>query len=140
MDAQPLRALTVKQPLAWAIVTGRKRVENRTWRFSLPLGTTIAIHAGRKVALDLPVEVSPPDDFPRGAIVGLVDVVDQHPATECARPGSRVSPYCSPWAMSDHHHWVLANARELSSPEPCRGYLWLFVPPPDVTARITSQM
>lgn len=136
MDAAPLRALTVKQPLAWAIVSGIKRVENRSWRFPYPLGTTIAVHAGLKVVDHLPVDVTPPADFPRGAIVGYVDVVDQHHASECARPGSRVSPYCSPWAYEDQHHWVLANARSITEPVPCRGYLWLFVPPVDVLARL----
>jgi hypothetical protein len=128
-----LRALTVKQPLAWAIIAGHKDVENRSWRFPLPLGTTVAIHAGRKVVDGLPVALDVPEDFPRGAVVGFADVVGDHHADEC-------SARCSPWAYPETRHWVLRNARALAYPEPTRGYLWLFVPPPDVTARLIAAL
>lgn len=39
-----VRALTLKQPWASAVVFGPKRIENRTWRG--PVGERIAIHAG----------------------------------------------------------------------------------------------
>lgn len=135
-DEEQLRALTVKQPLAWAIVHGHKDVENRSWRFPYALGTTIAIHAGRKVVDELPVPLDVPEDFPRGAVVGFADVVEQHHADEC-RSGES---YCSPWAYADQHHWRLANARLLDEAVPTRGYLWLFVPPPDVTARLMAAL
>lgn len=46
MTDDPLRAITVQQPWAWAIATGHKPIENRgdnRW----PLGT-YAVHAGRR--------------------------------------------------------------------------------------------
>lgn len=134
-NGEPLKALTVKHPLAWAIVNGHKDVENRGWRFPQPLGTTIAVHAGLKVVPDedLPYGLDVPDDAPTGAIVGFVDVVDDHHASEC-------DP-CSLWAYDgDTRHWVLANPRVLREPIPQRGYLWLFVPPPDVTARLLAAL
>lgn len=134
---EPIKALTVKQPLAWAIIAGHKDVENRSWRFPQPLGSTIAVHAGQKLVDHLPVTVSIPEDFPRGAIVGFADVVDDHHADECVTASGAL---CSPWAYPDARHWALRNARPLGEPIPTRGYLWLFVPPPDVTARLTAAL
>lgn len=138
-NGEPLKALTVKHPLAWAIVEGVKDVENRGWKFPQPLGSTIAVHAGLKVVPDeeLPVRLDVPDDAPTGAVVGFIDVVGDHHADEC-RTGSGL---CSPWAYDgDTRHWVLANPRRLKVPVPQRGYLWLFVPPPDVTARLLAAL
>ena len=43
-----MKAITIKQPWAWAIVHGSKRVENRTWKPSLKLiGQRFAIHAAK---------------------------------------------------------------------------------------------
>lgn len=43
-----MKALSVRQPWAWLIVTGTKNIENRTWPTSLR--GRIYIHAGRKPA------------------------------------------------------------------------------------------
>lgn len=49
-----MQALTIWQPWASLIVHGFKRIENRTWAPPADLvGTTIAIHAGKKVTLAL---------------------------------------------------------------------------------------
>jgi hypothetical protein len=121
------RALTVKQPHAWAIAAGLKDVENRSWRFWLPLGTTIGIHAGVKDdpnGLTVPVPV--PDALSRGALIGLVDVI------ACTTDsGSR-------WAIPGQFHWVLANARLLDEPIPMRGHMHLFRVPPSTLARIRA--
>lgn len=132
-----LRALTVMQPHAWAITEGLKDVENRTWRFPLPLGSTIALHAGAKYDADgLTVDVPwLPTDLPARAIVALVDIVGDHHASECERP-DRVRPYCSPWALPRHRHWELVNVRALRYPEPCVGRLWLFRVPSLTAERV----
>jgi hypothetical protein len=132
-DAEDLRLLTVKQPHAWAIVAGRKDVENRTWPFRLALGTTIGIHAGVKVdprGLRVPLDV--PHDLVHGAVVGFVDVVGDHADDDC--------PGCSPWAAPAHRHWRLANARRLMTPVPTRGSLWLFRPPADVLSTLLAEL
>lgn len=121
-----LRALTVKQPHAWAIASGNKDVENRPWKFWLPLGSSIAIHAGvadDRDGLGVPCRV--PDDLTRGAIIGLVDVV------ACVQD----SP--SRWARPGQWHWLLANARLLDEPVPARGHLHLWRVGPTIAARIT---
>lgn len=120
-----MKAITIHQPWAWAIIAGHKRVENRTWpiRYRGPL----AIHAGlshaseqegRRVLADLGIAV--PDDLVYGAILGVVDLVG------CLRPSDRQRRLLNCQLMDDPLAtgpwcWVLANPRPLFDPEPCRG-------------------
>src|SRR5690349_14904511 len=95
-----MKALTVQQPWAWAIIHGGKDVENRTqaWTYRGPL----AIHAGQRwsergqwsnlvtracldfygtrAALHDPQFTSSESPRVFGAIIGLVDLLDIHQA------------------------------------------------------------
>ena len=125
-----LRLLSVRQPHAWAICSGNKDVENRTWRFPYEMPCIMGIQAGVRTdpdGLDAPMDV--PDDLPRGCALGVVDVISDHESSECLKPDGTL---CSPWAVPGHRHWVLAHARTLDHPIPCRGLLKLFRPPQDV--------
>lgn len=109
-----MKAITLHPVWAWAVVHGHKPVENRGW--SVKYRGRLAIHAGRGNAAEderaraelarLGVEV--PDDVPRSAIVGTVELVD------CVRKGSgelwpderlahplAAGPVC--WLLEDEH-------------------------------------
>lgn len=152
-----MKALTVKQPWAWAIVHGGKTIENRAtrWHYRGPL----AIHAGmsldRAGCDDARIITSYTDAYRRnpqgvcenpwsrqppgrrsghfGAILGVVDLIDVHPAIRtddgCCQPwgDTLTSGYGQPGVM----HLVLTNARPID-PIPCRGRLGLWTPPPDL--------
>lgn len=152
-----MRALTVQQPWAWAIVHGGKDVENRTQLWSHR--GELAIHAGMRVsergldswllqeawrrAGEPPIVTSEV-----GAIIGLVDLVDAHLAVECV---DEHGVMCSPWAESsyDEHggktrrdivHLVLENPRPLATPVPCRGALGLWAVPPGVDHQVWAEL
>jgi hypothetical protein len=121
-----VKALTVQQPWAWAIVHGGKDVENRTqaWGYRGPL----AIHAGQRLserglespligaALErlghvLPSAFKHPALTPlatnvwgatvhQGAIIGVVDLVGAHQADVCEQLGA--GELCSPWAEASY--------------------------------------
>jgi hypothetical protein len=110
------KALSVRQPWAWAIIEGGKDVENRAWltNYTGPL----LIHASLQDDLDgwhfldemgfqLPV------DPPTGGIIGIVDLVN------C------VLGYESVWAQEGRWLWVLGNPRPLPF-VPYKGKLGLF--------------
>jgi len=117
-----VKALTIKQPWAWAIIHAGKNVENRTWHtdYRGPL----AIHAGLAAArayhawaqgwmAAIGVEAPELDELSRGCVLGTVELVD------CVRDsGSR-------WAMPDCWHWVLTNPRPCE-PRFVRGSLGLW--------------
>ena len=75
-----MKALSVRQPYAHLILTGLKRIENRTWQtqYRGPL----VIHAGARwherelETIERDFKVKLPDDLPLGGIVGIVDLVD----------------------------------------------------------------
>ncbi len=170
--ADTMKALTVQQPWAWAIIQGGKNVENRTqlWKYRGPL----AIHAGlswadngerdhrvRGIVADHIVQADenaardwlrnrkmPRDFMAFGAIIGTVDLVDIHTATEdCyfAHPcyywgdlhdGRDVrGRFQSPRRIT---HLVLENPRPLADPIPCKGALGLWTPPADVLERLSA--
>lgn len=152
-----MKALTVQQPWAWSIVHGGKLIENRTqlWSYRGPL----AIHAGARWserggeselvrnAWDCVTAQCGPATYSqlstawvaRGAIIGVVELVDCHPDAGC----------CAPWGESayvEHSgrerrritHLVLENPRPLAEPIPCKGALGLWNPPADVLAELKA--
>lgn len=125
VDLPPL-ALSVRQPWAWAIIEGGKDIENRSLP-SIRAGKmdcrTICIHAAtgmRRSEYEWAVvkmqktetKVPRPDDLPRRAIIGVVDVVDI------------VNQSDSPW-FGHSMGLVLANPRAID-PIPCQGALGYF--------------
>ena len=149
-----MKALTVQQPWAWAIVHGGKDVENRTqaWAYR----GTLAIHAGLRGSergLESPLfreawlraghHAGQALELPRGCVIGVVDLVGAHTAHEgCCE---------SPWAEQsyDEHggrhrrdivHLELSRPRPIPEPVPCRGALGLWKMPPDVLGQVLEQI
>lgn len=118
-----MRALTVCQPWAWAIVRGSKRVENRTWptHFRGPL----LIHAGKSrdwftqdaiegIELLEARRVSPTmPGMEYGALIGRCRLVDCIASDVAVRRGYRY--VCGPWCF------VLADVQALVRPIPFSG-------------------
>jgi hypothetical protein len=165
-----MKALTLRQPWAFCITHGTKRVENRTW------GTShrglLAIHAGARSGWDsVPAMESPlvletwarhllalgcaPDstDYPDlkrstglidfSAIVAVAEVTGCHHADDCIIRASGTMPAsrgCSRWGQPDQWHWELAGVRPLATPVPCRGALGLWTVPDDAEAAVAAQL
>jgi len=119
-----VKALSVRQPWAWAIVAGLKPVENRTWRtvYRGPL----AIHASQRFDADgaawiaQHVGCAVPAALPHGGIVGHVQL------TDC------VEQFDSPWFFGPYG-FVLQRATALPL-VPLPGRLRLF----DVAATVLT--
>jgi hypothetical protein len=86
-----MKTLTIKNPWAELICSGKKDIENRTWKTSHR--GKILVHAAKQPALGTGYNYSMPD----GAIIGEVEIVD-------VIKNSR-----SKWAIRDCWHWVLSN-------------------------------
>ncbi len=86
----PTKALSVRQPWAWAIMYAGKDIENRSWQavnHGLKQRGTIVLHASKGMTkaeyedaaefmAGIGVKCPPPADLWRGAVIGTVDVVD----------------------------------------------------------------
>lgn len=156
-----MKAITVRQPYAWAIANGGKTVENRG--SGTEYQGPILIHAGRawsregggdrrvlaafrkflaphqrQDAIDPAVH---PDRFEFGAVIAVADLDHVHLV---ARMGC-----CPPWGERWHAgprstrravHLVLTNVRPLPEPVAARGALGLWTPPAEVVRAAMEQL
>lgn len=155
-----MKALTVRQPWAWAIFNG-KNVENRTqaWKYRGPL----AIHAsigwsdrGEQSGLIWDAYKQVPEIrrgmergrlggklaaslFPRGVMLGVVELVDVHPDAGCCRPwGESAYVEAGGRRRSTLVHMVLEDPRLLPEPLPVAGALGLWTPPPSMIRKLEA--
>lgn len=133
-----MRALSIRQPWAWAIMHAGKDVENRDWptRFR----GTVAVHAAKGLTREEHLWASMdieersglrPPAFPmlseRGFIVGLVDIVG------C------VTDSPSPWFQGEYG-FVLENPRPLVTPIYYKGALGFWNVPHELEAQIQERV
>lgn len=126
-----MKALTVKQPWAHAIIHLGKDVENRS-RPTKQRGQ-LYIHAGKTHSQEGIDFLRARGQWPAstvgtlGMVIGTVDVIDCHHADDCVQVDTdHAVSRCSTWAMPGHFHWVLANPRPLATPFPIQGKLGIW--------------
>ena len=140
LSSRPTRALTVRQPWAWAIIHGGKDVENRGWPVpkTVELPQRIAIHAamgctqkewGRAAEwMRLRGLPTPPslEHLPRGAIIGTVEVFGCSPH------------FPSPWVDGSGFAWLLRRTQAFARPVTCTGRLGLWEIPWSLLRRLDA--
>lgn len=134
-----MKALTIQQPWAWAIVAGWKPVENRVW--TTAYRGPLAIHAGQTYdgdGEDLIRATIPHQDWPdfgalpRGAVIGMATI-----SGICSRFLSADPPICGcdpAWQQPGLYHWAVGDSRWLREPVACRGRQRLWDVPAGVRA------
>ncbi|MBU7585186.1 MAG: ASCH domain-containing protein [Nostoc sp. TH1S01] len=130
-----MKAITVRQPWAWAIIYANKDIENRGW--AIHYRGDILIHAAKgctkkeyhsalEFCQSLGVSLPELNSLSRGQIIGVVTVVD------CL-----FSPTASGWGMAEQYHWKLANPRSIT-PIPYIGQLGLFDVPDELVKAVIA--
>ena len=147
-----MKALSIRQPWAWAILHAGKRVENRTWRCGHRGWLLIHASGGRadrgalaylNVVLAqqtrLPLRLEDERRLQRGAIVGAARV-DEWDWVSFFR--FRLQDL-----YTQQRLWVegpacvvLGEVRALPEPVPCKGRLGLWTVPAGVLAGVASQL
>lgn len=115
-----MKALSVRQPWAWAIVMGFKPIENRTWRTSHR--GPLLIHASQQLDkkgvefIRCQIGIPLPDAFDLGGIVGTVNLVG-------ITAHDQSKWFLGPWG------WQLVKPKPLPF-RPCKGKLgiWEYKP------------
>lgn len=116
-----MKVLSIRQPWAWLIVTGKKKVENRTWptkfrgRFLVHAGKSIDKEALRFLKMTTGIEF--PDKFHTGCVIGSVEIFDC--VTSCG----------SQW-FEGPYGFLLRDAQQMH-PRPMKGRLGFFESPID---------
>ena len=130
-----MRALTVRQPWAWAIIFAGKDVENRSRNVAGSHRGPMAVHAGvgpepgDAWSFMATLGISPPPALAIGGVIGTVNLVDVHTVTRgCCS---------SPWAeRSAGVHLVLRDPKPLFEPIRARGALGLWHVDADLETQI----
>lgn len=134
-----MRALSIRQPWAWAILHAGKDIENRDWRTRVRGRVLIHASATKRsaefeafYATRRAISVRQPnllgwthidrDSLAYGALIGSVEIVD------C------VNWSASPWFFGEFG-FVLREPRLLQRPIPWRGALGFFDVPDEVLTR-----
>lgn len=127
-----MKALTIKQPWAYAILAGHKNIENRSW--PTRHRGLLAIHAAATDApeghrdqriirmLSLLGEADDGVAYDQGAVIAVAELVDCHPAKGgCCAPWGDAYPSPKPI-----YHWQLTRVSPLAVPFRVRGrqQLW----------------
>lgn len=150
-----MKALTILQPYAHLIATGKKRVENRSHDRFKKFRGPLLIHAGvSKRMLEASCGLRH-DEMAFGAIVAVVDVVDHFRRGAPVKRGHSnwFDPTAIPEATAALYPWltshvhvegpcclVLGNLRRLETPIPCKGLQGIWNVPADVQALIAEQL
>lgn len=155
--------MTVRQPWATAIVHMGKDVENRTRNIAGAYRGPVAIHAGLaptgrrgsrttfKGVGEVEHDASGlllrsdhlawPYRLPVGLIIGVVDLVGVHRATDTTCLVCEEGCCgCSPWAVHGQTHLELENARVLERAIGAVGQLGLWTVPDDVEEQIRGDL
>lgn len=130
------RALSIRQPWAWAILYAGKRVENRRWHTSYR--GEVLIHAGllvdhEAVAYLESIILSVPEPRPTaycGALIGRAMLVDCVPVEEV--PASQREWAVGPWCF------VFEDVEPLARPVGLKGALGLFNLDPRTEMRLVA--
>ena len=140
-----MRALTIRQPYAWAVAVGLKTIENRPGAFSWR--GPVMIHAGQQLASRLAFEdvtrlageipmlgrPAAPTETAIGAVIAVADLVAAHPSSNCVGE-------CSPWAQRGKAHNRLADPQILRRPVPANGNTILWTPDADLVAAVRREL
>lgn len=126
-----MRALTVRQPWAWALVFGPKRVENRSW--STTYRGELVIHAGKVIDgvgnLDERILAAIETYYgghARGQRAGAMTTGAALAVTHLTDVHMEVGGCCAPWGDLGAFHWVTNDPQPFGTPIPMLGRLSLW--------------
>ncbi len=114
-----MKTITIKQPWAWAIVAGHKKIENRSWKTDWR-GELVIIAGRAQDRIDYGRHfldrhgIFMPAELIFGAAIGVVTLHDIVPPNELHDPFAE-GPWC----------WLLKNPRKFKKSIPMRGHLAL---------------
>jgi hypothetical protein len=129
-----LRAMSVRQPWAWAIARGYKPVLNRTTDtghrgpFAVYASFRIDLESAENHVVRRAVSTGWDPADPVTAIGGIIAVVSLAGVCAPAAPAARCG--CGEWASPGAYHWQLADPRPLRWPVLALGQpgLWELAP------------
>lgn len=145
-----MRALTLWQPWAWAVVAGHKPIENRPWPIPRSMiGVPFALHAGKRwdergadaIADLLDLDELPPAARVTGAIVGTAVVSSASILGVGVRRDTPPGILPVEWRrwFFGPYGWPITGTA-IPEPIPCRGLQGFWPLPADLEDQVRAQL
>lgn len=151
-----MQAITVRQPLAWAIARGHRRLSNQ----ALPTAYRgpVLIYASMRIELnacDLIRAAGWDRNDPLAALGAIIAVADLSDVCSAAAGAAKANDSknggknggknsrtaecgCGSWADPDLYHWRLSDIQALPRPVLTVGQPGLWLPPPGLVADVRA--
>ena len=132
MSDDVFHCLSIQQPWAWAVVSGEKSIENRSWTTSYRGPVVIQAGATKEVLNRLTQAGQRPTSVSTaafGAMIGIVDLVDIAPLSKELELNKWAwGPYC----------WQFENPRTFLKAIPAKGKLKLYTADANISATVSD--
>lgn len=144
MTVFDVRVLSVRQPWAACLVSGRKDIENRTR--NVKYRGLVAIHSSlrgdadaesdraMRIRIGEAIDTLPGRYHGFGVVLAVAELTDAHPFSQGCCDSPWAEEHASVW------HWRFANVQRLVTPIPAKGRLGLWIPDAGLTAQIRAQL
>ena len=120
-----MKAISLRQPWADLVVSGRKTLELRTWRTSHR--GPLAIHASKNVNLEACTKFQiDPRRLVTGALIGTAELVDIIAVDGVVFDARKNEHLAEGFFQPPLQGWVLANPHRMDVPLPYSGHMSLF--------------
>lgn len=153
MQGSSLRAVSIQQPFAEAIITGRKSLEVRTWRTSYrgrllihagltwygerEQGKALAFQQAKRIATCIGMQEQIAS-FPRGALVGVVDLVECRQLSPEEWEDTKARHWCDDAWRRGLIGWEIRVPYAFANSVPFRGALGIFSVPASVVGALLN--
>jgi hypothetical protein len=136
-----VQAISIRQPLAWAVARGHRPLSNQP----LPTGYRgpLLIHASMRIDLDCCELIRTAGWDPSDPLAALGAVVAVAELSDVCSPGDRgtIPCACGPWAEAGEDHWRLTDIRPLPRPVASLGRRpGLWEPPPALLGDVRAAL
>lgn len=116
-----MKAISIKNPYAQAIIAGEKTIEVRSWRTA---------YRGRLVIVSSKTPVYRDENFLNGHALGEVDLIEIRSLTVDDAEAAGFEPEDFEY-LKGQYAWVLSHPRSYKKPYPQKGRLYLYdIEPP----------
>lgn len=129
-NSNQIKVLSIHQPWAWAIVSGYKKIENRSWITNHRGFLLIHATATRDLEADTWIEKNTnlkiPTTLPQKNIVGGVTLKDIKTNGAFNSYNEKLTEQDKVWAFLDYKHWLLENPEKFEQPTPYSGKMGIW--------------
>lgn len=139
-----MKVISIHQPWAWAIVSGHKKIENRSWKTSyrgdLLIHSTANVNQLGVKWIENVTNLKVPKYLPTKSIIGKVTLEDISFNGAFLGWDDKLKQQERLWGFYDFEHWLFLNNYQFKNPIEIQGQQSLWVPPKNMFKNIYKEI